>query len=87
MTLASHLTSLTLAGFVNKGIVGKIKRNNTYQAPSVGLKFPLQMGIELESEISLFLQRKSLVSFPASLGNLQIPQIRSARLLALTNLV
>lgn len=45
----------------------------------MGLKFSLYVGIELEFKISLSLQRKSLVSFPASLGDLQIPQVRSAR--------
>ena len=73
------MTFLTLAGFVNEGIIGKIRWNNKYRVPSMGLTFSLYVGIELESKISLSLQRKSLVSFPASLGDLQIPQVRSAR--------
>ena len=79
LSLASHLTFLTLAGFVNEGIIGKIRWNNKYRVPNMGLKFSLYVGIELEFKISLSLQRKSLVSFPASLGDLQIPQVRSAR--------
>lgn len=56
-------------------MIGKMKWNDTYQVPGTGLKFPLQMGIELESKISLSLWRKPLVAFPANLGNLQIPRL------------
>ena len=49
LSLASHLTFLTLAGFVNEGIIGKIRWNNKYRVPSMGLKFSLCVGTELES--------------------------------------
>lgn len=72
------MTFLTLAGFVNEGIIGKIRWSNKYRMPSMGLTFSFYVGIEVESKIPLSLQRKSFVSFPASLGDLQIPQVRSA---------
>lgn len=42
----------------------------------MGSKLPLQMGMDSASEIALSLWRQPLATFPANLGNLQIPQVK-----------